>query len=708
MRINSKKTEQDQDSFKPKKFWKFKTIFFILIGLIFIVIGKLFYLQVIEADRYREIARRQHESRITLRAERGNIYDRRGRLLVTSVQSFSFAADPTVLKDISERLRVCKALANATGGDVQELFKKIELASGSFVWLARSILPGQSIALDTLTAAGFIKIKEPRRVYVYGNSAAQILGCTDVDNIGIAGIELAYDTLLKGTAGIMNVYRDATGKVRPAANLQVIEAINGKSIRLTLDIDLQRIAEYELKQAVVASNASSGTVLAIEPSTGEIIAMASYPTFDPNSYNFNEPATMRNRAISDIYEPGSTFKLITAAAALEEGIVQPQTIVDGHDGLLDMGTYQIKDDHPLGRVTFSQAVEKSSNIIFSELSNRIENQKFYKFIRDFGFGMTLGLELPAEASGKIKSLEEFDEPTKRFLGFGYGIAVTPLQIVAAYSAVANGGVLMRPYIISEIINNNGDAYRKNSPRKIREVIKKQTARTLSDLLISVVERGTGIKAKIDGLHIAGKTGTSQQIDGKQYSKEDYNASFAGFFPAENPTIAMIVLIDRPRVDIYGGSVAAPVFGSIVRRWTAINPELVSSSTSQVFSPSISVPELCGLYKADADRIAAAAGLTLQFDSDTSGIVTNQNPIAGSLVFRNSVVRAQSSNSNLLKYEKLEVLEKKMDLKGMSLRRALAVLSSAQIKVKVIGSGRVESQQWSRLKSGDIQCVVKCK
>lgn len=323
--------------------------------------------------------------------------------------------------------------------------------------------------------------------------------------------------------------RDAVGNLYPTVEMSDKHIVKGDNVALTLDIELQRIAEYELAEGIMESHAEGGTVIAIHPATGEVLAMASYPTFDPNHNNNILPEAMRLQGITDIYEPGSTFKLITACALIEEGILKPDSKVNGMGGSYRIGNYEIKDSHPMYKMSFSEALEQSSNIVFAKNSDNLSSDKFYKYARDFGFGIFLGIDLPGEVSGILKKPSAFDASTKRFMAYGYELGATALQVVNAYATVANRGIMMRPYVIKSIIDNDGGTIMYNKPQRIRSVISNKTSMIVKDMLCGVVDRGTGQEAKIDGIRIAGKTGTAQQlIDGK-YSKQAYTASFAGFF-----------------------------------------------------------------------------------------------------------------------------------------------------------------------------------
>ncbi len=563
-----------------RKKWKLNLFFVIFMVCMVIVMAKLFIIQFIEAEDYRKIARNQHESKIFLRPERGNIYDRDGKLLITNRTSYSFAIDPTVIKDLETVKRIALLVDSTQGETYQKLLNKILSTKKSFVWLIRGLDDSVASKFTNLNLKGLIKIIEPKRTYLYNELAAQLLGCTDVDSKGIAGLELSLDSLLKGNSGYMTVLRDAIGRLKPIANLPVESAKHGCSVELTIDIELQKILEIELINGASITGSSGAVAIAIIPETGEIIAMASYPPVNPN-LSINNPSDLRNKAITDIFEPGSTFKIVTAAAAIEEGLIEPESIVNGYNGVFVNNDFKITDIHPFDKTSFSEAFRYSSNIVFANLASSIPDAKFYKYIRDFGFGHNLDFDIYGESEGLVKKMAEFDHISKKFAGFGYGISVTPLQLLCSYSTIANSGVMMKPFVIRKIKNNSGDIIYEGKPQKIRQVVSKKTTDILKSLLVGVVENGTGKYAQIAGVRIAGKTGTSQQFVEGSYSKTDYTASFVGFFPAESPKIAILVLLDKPSGNYYGGSTAAPIFKNIVKGWLTLRPNLLNGIQSKI-------------------------------------------------------------------------------------------------------------------------------
>lgn len=669
------------------------------------IIGRLFYIQIIKASDYQELAKIQHEKKHILNPDRGKIYDRNGNLIVSSIQSISFALDPKLMTKKKDRVEFASMVAKALDINSSYIFQKINSAEGSFVWIARGINPNQCGGLDTFDHPAFIVKKEPKRNYVFGRYGSQLIGCTDIDNRGLAGIERRWDSLLKGRPGFIIMNRDARGRMRPATDLPGTPPKNGYGLELTIDIELQRITEYVLKNAVVRSRAASGSVIAIEPSTGEILAMASYPNFDPNDLSTASDSSMKNRAISDTYEPGSTFKLITASAALEEGIIHVDDIVEGMDGILEFKDYTLKDEHPLKDVPFSEAVVYSSNIVFSNLGNEMPDGLFYKFIRDFGFGNPLGIDVPGEVGGNIKTPDQYDIATKRFLGFGYSLTVTPLQMLNSYATVANNGIMMKPFVVKKILSYEGEPLKVFEPVMIRRVISEETAQTMTDLLIQVVDRGTGVNAKIDGLEIAGKTGTAQQYVAGSYKSKSYTASFAGYFPAKDPKIAMVIILNKPKGNYYGGSVAAPVFRKICSRYLNTAPDILPKRYMDI--DSVFVPNIVSLSVEKAEEILSENDLYLHDYSNAKNIIINQDPHPNEYVIKSSEVFIEEFDLSSFLKDTMPKDNFLPDLKGVTVRQAIKLLHEAGYRVKVFGSGVVRDQKW-QLSTKQKTCVLICK
>jgi len=652
-----------------------------------VVAGRLFWVQVIDGARYRELAKKQYESKVSLRAERGRILDRQRRDVATMIKTTSFAADPTLLEHPQ---LTAQLLAAADGKQADWYMDRIRSTEGRFVWLARAVNTVLFPVLDTLRDKGLIRVREPKRHFVYGPVAAQVIGTTDVDNNGLTGLELQYDSLLRGQSGFVVMLRDGRGRLRPGINPQREAPRDGSALQLTIDIDMQRVAEQELERGVREAGAASGTVIAIEPSTGDILAMASYPTFDPNHLDRASDDAIRIRAITDVYEPGSTMKAITAAALLEERKLAPSDKVDGHGGTYQMADYVIRDDHPVGQVTFAEAMEQSSNIVFATSTRLLNDRVYYKYVRDFGFGIPTGIDLPGEVRGRLKRPNEFDASTKMFMAYGYELNATALQMVNAYATIANKGVMMQPHIVKAFCAPDGTPEREIRPQMVRRVVGEQTARLLTEMLVGVVERGTGKEAHIPGVRIAGKTGTAQQLENGTYSKKAYTASFVGFFPADNPRVAMIVMLDRPTVSIYGGSTAAPIYRRIVQKtmtMLALDPQTRDRIAASASADTVVVPDVRGLDMRTADTVLQRLGLKIGTADTSTGIVLRQIPERGKRVERGSAVTVEQQAS-------APAAMVRPDVRGFPLRRAVTALHSAGFDVRIRGSGKVVEQQWN--------------
>lgn len=664
--------------------WKAGLLIVVFFFLLSIVIGRLFWVQVVEGARYREQAKKQYESRVQLRAERGRFFDRQGRDVAGMMRTTSFAADPVMLQRPE---LLAQLLASATKDSAQTYLRRIRSTKGRFVWLARGVNSVLYPDLDTLKDPGVIRVTEPKRNFYYGPIAAQVLGTTDVDNNGLSGLELQYDNILRGESGFVVMQRDGRGRLRPGVNPERKSPRNGHALELTVDIEFQRVVEQELRHGIRESGAESGTVVAIEPSTGDILAIASFPSFDPNRLDKADPSAIRIRAVTDQYEPGSTMKAITAAALLEEEKIAPNDRVDGRGGLMQIPGHVIRDDHPMGVSTFQIAMEQSSNVVFATASRLLDDRTYYKYVRDFGFGIPTGIDLPGEIRGILKKPNQFDENTKLFMSYGYELSATALQVLVAYATIANGGVMMQPRCVKAIRSPEGEVIKEIKPQVVRRVVSDRTSQMLSDMLTGVVERGTGTGARIPGVKIAGKTGTAQQLVGGLYSQQAYTASFVGFYPANAPRVAMIVMLNKPTTSIYGGTTAAPIFRRIVQKTMTmleLDAGVVEKIAASAEADSVVVPDVRGLVPHTADTVLRQLGLRLEESADT-GVIVQQTPPPGHRVERASSVVVKVAPGSR---------PQRPDVLGLTLRRAIAVLHNAGAEVKVSGTGRVVGQTWN--------------
>ncbi len=524
---------------------------------------RFFDLQVLQADMMTEKARRQHEKTVTLDASRGAIFDRQGRPLALNRDVLSVFATPTV---IDRPQFVARQLSQVLGVPREPLEKRLR-TNQDFVWVKRKIPDASGERVRALALPGVDFLIEARRFYPKGTLLAHVLGFAGIDSQGLEGVENGYDQHLRGSVRQVVLHRDALGRVIIPEDRQVPQGLSGHALHLTIDEGIQYIAEQALERAVRDTQAQGGTIIVMDPSTGEILAWTIRPTFDPNHIQRASPERWRNRAITDPYEPGSTLKVVLSAAALALNRVQPNTLLYAGDGEVPIHGTVIHDHETSGWMTFREAVQQSSNVAFVKMSLALGEESVYRFLRAFGFGEKTGIDLPGESIGILKSPDQWSRRTLPSLAIGQEIAVTPLQLTTAVAAVANQGWLMRPFLVREISNHQGRIVWNQSPRIRRRPIDAETAKTVTDLLVNVVENGTGRRAAIPGYRVAGKTGTAQKVDPEtgMYSSTKLIGSFVGFVPAEDPKFVVLVMIDEPQGPAWGGVVAAPVFREVAEQ-----------------------------------------------------------------------------------------------------------------------------------------------
>ena len=525
-----------------------------------VVLFRLATLQVLQAAELTVKADRQHQKTVSLEGVRGTIVDRHGKMLAMNLEVPSVFGVPTVLDSPAKTAR---ALSPVLHVRADELERKLRQDRG-FVWLARKLDPEQGRRLERMPE-GIGIVLEGRRFYPKGPLLSHILGFTGMDGEGLEGIERRYESHLHGEKRVTVMQRDAANRtVFPRELSSEQSPAPGHQLVLTIDEVIQYIVEKELEEAVTRAEAKSGTMIVLDPSTGALLASAVSPRFDPNAVSALKPDRWRNRALTDAYEPGSTMKAILAAAAIEERVMKPDSLVFGEQGRMAIGNTMIHDHEKLGWLSFAQVIQKSSNIGAAKTGMALGEQRFYRYLQSFGFGERTEIDLPGEAAGLLKHPREWGGRTLASISMGQEIGVTPMQMVSAVAAIANNGVLMRPYVVSEIRDAQGQILKEVLPHVKRQVISPEAARTVTTILEGVVTDGTGGKAAIAGFRVAGKTGTAQKIDPRtrRYSASQFVGSFVGYVPANNPRLAMIVVIDEPRGEAWGGTVAAPVFSRV--------------------------------------------------------------------------------------------------------------------------------------------------
>src|SRR5262245_14728197 len=524
------------------------------------LLGRLGYLQVVKHDEYLRLAESQHAKAIVLRPKRGPIVDRNGQVLAVSSGAETLYALPTRVDDPG---RLAKRLAPVLGEPAAEIARRFD-TSKRFVFVRRRLPPAVAQAVRELHEPALGFLEESLRLYPNRELAAQVVGFEGGEGKGLGGIEQAWDSHLAGQEGRALVERDALGREVTGAPVILKPSRPGQGVVLTLDATLQYIAEKEVDAAWRRTRSRAAMAVAMDPRTGEVLALAIRPTFNPNVFATATDDERRNRAVTDPFEPGSTFKVILAAAALEEGVVRPTDRVYGENGAITVASATIHDWKKYGWLTFSEVLQNSSNVGSIKVGLSLGKDRYYKYIAGFGFGMPTGVGLPGESRGQLRGPERWSGLSLATMSIGQEISVTALQMVSAFAAVANGGRLMQPQIVRAVLDGNGREMRGFEPKAIRQVISPETARTLTGIMTKVVSEGTGHNAAIVGFEVAGKTGTAQKMDPatRRYSRAPGVLSFVGFVPAEDPRLAMIVLLDEPKNEKWGSEAAAPMFSAI--------------------------------------------------------------------------------------------------------------------------------------------------
>ncbi|MGH9741929.1 MAG: penicillin-binding protein [Candidatus Acidiferrum sp.] len=546
------------------------------------VFGRLTYLQLFCHSEYLARALRQQQRTIEITPERGAIYDRNMRPLAMSVPVDSAFGVPSEIADEHLAARLLSGIVDVPQDVLEERFA----SSRSFVWISRKLPPEKAEAITALNLKGVYLQKENERFYPKRNLAAHVLGFVDMDEKGLGGIEYELDNQIRGQSEKIVVMEDAKRRWFDGGQAKLN---NGADVVLTLDEKIQYVAERELNAAIARTHAIAGSAIVMNPNTGEILALANWPTFNPNKASEASPESRMDRAVSALYEPGSTFKLVTLAAAFNEGITRPDEVFDCENGSVLVAGHRIHDHKPFGLLNVAQILAESSDVGAIKIALRLQGPRFYDYIRAFGFGTLTGVDLPGESKGLLRPLNDWGSFSIGSISMGQEIGITPIQLITAVSAIANGGLLYRPHVVTELERNGHalpaqGALEETEPRR---VIRPETAATLRRLMEGVVLYGTGPKARLDGWSSAGKTGTAQKIDPAtgRYSRTQYIASFAGFAPINNPAVTILVSLDSPVGQHEGGEVAAPVFKRIaedvltyldVPRDVPLNPKLIQA------------------------------------------------------------------------------------------------------------------------------------
>ncbi len=636
-----------------KNWLKFRIVFILLIFLVFFIalLSRAFQLQILSGQKLKILAQKQQTMTLQLQPERGMIYDRNGEKLAASVLADSVCADPS---KIADPVRASRQISEILHLDKDTVFKKIS-EPRSFCWLARRISPEQAVNIGNANIEGLVLVKEPKRFYPNGELAAHMLGFVGADATGLEGIEKKYNDVLKGKPAKLAWARDAKGK-KIFLRAEQSETKKDENINLILTIDsrIQYLAETHLKEAVLDKGAKGGLAIVMDPKTGEILALANEGRFNPNNVEGLSPDKWRNRAITDCFDPGSTFKPFLVAAALEE-----KAIKETDRFFCEYGAYKIADrtiheaNHGRhGVLTVPEILKYSSNIGSAKIGQKLGKEKFHDFIEQFGFGAKTGIDLPGESTGLLRPAQKWTKVDAATIAFGQGISVTAIQLITALSAIANNGVMMKPYIVRGFSDKDNHPIKMYTPTVVRQVISPATAKKLTHMLTEVVGAvdGTGKNARLVNVAVAGKTGTSQKFDfaRRVYSSERVRTSFMGFFPADNPQVSILVILDEPQRDKWGGVASAPVFKNIaeqilncfktnIREAPVFDQEkpnkvqLVSTqntltSENTALNDESVMPDFTNLTIREALKKAKARSIELKISGN--GWASGQNPKAG--------------------------------------------------------------------------------
>lgn len=651
-----------------------------LLLVVFLVLARLVTLQIVQASDLKAKGIERRTSDKSLRPERGTIFDAQGNVLAQSIPVRGIYVDPKTLSDLivkKQFKRTKEEVANEIGNILaikpQDILDKLN-KNLSWVSLAHQVDILKADEIMALKIPGIGQNEEEKRVYPMGNFAASALGIVNREGHGVEGVESYYDKVLFGMPGFKSQQQDIKARSILDALHQSDPTRPGNCISLTLDSTIQYFVEQQLNEIQQATKANSVTILAMDPMTGRILGMGSRPTFDPTEYDKATPDARRNLAIGMSYEPGSTFKIVTGSAALEERVINPS------DTFSDPGYLRIpprlitnwdSDQKPHGNPTFTKGMQLSSNVVLAQVGMKLGKDAFYTYLKAFGFGSKTGVDISGEESGLLIPLDKIRDIDLATMSFGQANSVTPIQLLAAISAIANGGTLYRPYIVDKILTPDGQLVQQLKPTPIRQVITKATAMQMTEILEQVVDDGTGSLAKIPGIKVAGKTGTAQKVEPKtgQYSDTDFIASFAAFAPAEAPKIAVLVIIDTPKEgeSHQGGTLGGPRAKAIIEgalQYYGL-PVAKNTESTVTISPSDSavrpspkpviperspvggeviIPDLTGMTMRQVGNTLAKSELHFNFSG--SGLVNSQSPQAGKVVVKGTTVEVKFSALNV--------------------------------------------------------------
>jgi cell division protein FtsI (penicillin-binding protein 3) len=630
--------------------WRISLLLCLFSFLLLVVWVRAYQLQVLQSPKLATLAERQYQRIVPLVPKRGALYDRKKEEMAITMEVDSIFAQPEKVTHIQV---TAQKIGGILGKKREILLKKLK-EDKPFVWLERGISSHQRAAIEALNLEGVDFLKEAKRFYPQGEIGSQVIGFAGIDSRGLAGVELEYDEFIRGQPGFILIPKDALGRAISTQATGVRHSEEGCDIILTIDKNIQYVAEKELKKAVHACSARGGMVMVMNPKTGEILAMSAQPSFDPNHFATAPAHLQRNRSLTDTFEPGSTFKVFLLASALEAQVVSPRDVFFCENGSYAVGGKIIHDVHKYGWLSVEEIIKYSSNIGASKVGKKMGREKLYPFLKGFGFGSKTGIDLPGEVPGFLPPPSSWSEVGLANISFGQGVSVTALQLTTALAAIANGGVMIRPYAVKAVMDRQGNVLKGNQPKVVRRIISQETARTVTSILKKVTqEGGTGKTACLSEYETAGKTGTAQKASstGRGYSDKRIG-SFVGFAPVENPQLVILVVIDEPQGTSYGGVVAAPSFKAIGEQ----------------------VLPYIGAYPKGVTYLAQAAP-----KHPPSLILPQANPKTGNSPIQNTV-KEDSEEAGVMP-----------DFSGKTMRQVVQTAQKLGLDLKFVGSGKAVAQ-----------------
>jgi len=631
---------------------------------------KLFSIQVLDGKAHYNQSHKQGQTKEILPAIRGNIFDTNGIPLTRNIVHYTIAADPDKIDNATQ---ISKELSSITGKPAKHYTKKIN-SKGNFVYLERNLQKKYASSILEKNFEGLIIQRHARRSYPHESISGQLVGFTNVDDQGLAGIEFIHDKHLTGNDGWIIKQRTGVGNVNHRNNYPKEDPVDGADVNLTINIEYQTVLHEELLKQLKRTDAESATGIIVNPQNGAILAIASVPDFDPNSPAKYPTENQKLRAITDQYEPGSTYKIVAATAAVEKNIVNVDEKFNCENGKYKFNDIEITDHKPHDILTFGQIIEQSSNIGIIKVASKVGKLSLHKYSQEYGFGSATNIGLGGESSGTLRKLSEWSPVSLAEVSMGHEVGISVLQLAMAYSAIANDGILLRPYVINNIENSAGKSVYSNRAQVVRKIANQDVMNTLTELLVKAVEKGTGTEAFIPGWQVAGKTGTAQKYINGDYSDTKFVSNFAGFLPASDPQLLCIITLDEPRLGYHwGGKGAAPVFKKVMQRIINLDDSIkppqngffnVDETQPILVEKKLSIPK--NIFKTNPVMLSSAASY-----KDTNKI-KNVNVGNGKVVIPN--------------------------VQGMSLKKAITILNRAGLHSKFAGSGRVI---WQSPKPGTV-------